>query len=214
MDPYIANLNFDPPKHSSELAVGLLPALVLNALFFGVVLLGAQPDEVPQPGGDTLSLTREMGGPAAPAEPAPATTQDPTTKPSEPIRETPTTRAPATATQVAKVEAQPAAARATAPTPRVSPSFDCRAARLKNEKLICGDAELAQLDRDLGRLYAQAKAAAPDRAAFQRQSDQAWARREAECSDKACLQRWYAERRAQLQADLSGRRQATGKPTR
>ena len=217
MDPYIANLNFDPPKHSSELALGLLPALVLNALFFGVVLLGAQPDGLQQPGSDTLSLTREMGGPPAPAEPRPAAVQEPTsapTAPTERVRQAPAARAPVTSTQVAKVEAQPAAPRATAPAPRVSPSFDCRAARLKNEKLICGDAELSQLDRDLGRLYAQAKAAAPDRAAFQRQSDRAWARREAECSDKACLERWYAERRAQLQADLAGRRQATGKPTR
>ena len=118
MDPYIANLNFDPPKHSSELAVGLLPALVLNALFFGVVLLGAQPDGLQQPGSDTLSLTREMGGPAAPAEPAPAAAQPPTTAPTEPVRQAPAARAPVTTTQVAKVEAQPAAPRATTPAPR------------------------------------------------------------------------------------------------
>ncbi|MBK0394796.1 lysozyme inhibitor LprI family protein [Ramlibacter algicola] len=219
MDPYLANLNFDPPKHSSELALGLLPALVLNALFFGVVLLGAQP-ELQQPGssptmsGDTSSLTREMGGPPAPAEATPPAAQQSTTAPAQPIRQAPAARAPVTSTQVAKVEAKPAAARPAPAAPRVSPSFDCGRARLKTEKLICGDAELSQLDRDLGRLYAQAKAAAPDRSAFQRESDRAWARREAECSDKGCLERWYAERRAQLQADLAGRRQATGNPSR
>jgi uncharacterized protein len=36
--------------------------------------------------------------------------------------------------------------------------------------LICGDAELAQLDRDLAQLYAQPKAAAPDKKAFAKES--------------------------------------------
>jgi len=34
-----------------------------------------------------------------------------------------------------------------------SPSFDCGKARSEVESLVCGDAQLAQLDREVGRLY-------------------------------------------------------------
>lgn len=84
------------------------------------------------------------------------------------------------------------------------PSFDCEKARSTPEKLICGDAELAQLDRELGTLYARAKRAASDPEAFQRVSDREWRRRESECGDRDCLLRWYAQRRQQLQEQLAG----------
>lgn len=82
------------------------------------------------------------------------------------------------------------------------PSFDCRKARSVNEKLICADPELAQLDRNLGRLYARAKSAAPDAAAFRRQQEGEWRRREANCRDRECLLQWYTHRRQQLLVTL------------
>lgn len=83
------------------------------------------------------------------------------------------------------------------PTPP-GPSFDCAKARSTPEKMICSDAELARLDRELGRLYARAKVVATDSAAFGRQNSQEWRRREATCRDRECLLRWYANRREQL----------------
>ena len=78
------------------------------------------------------------------------------------------------------------------------PSFDCAKARSVPEKLICSDADLARLDRELGRVYARAKNAAADGAAFRRQNSQEWRRREATCRDRECLLRWYANRHDQL----------------
>ena len=83
------------------------------------------------------------------------------------------------------------------------PSFDCSLARSPSEKRICSDSELAQLDRDLGRLHARARISAPDSAAFRRQNDREWRRRESICrGDRDCLLDWYARRRDQLLDDL------------
>jgi hypothetical protein len=97
----------------------------------------------------------------------------------------------------------PVAASTPQPAESPSPSFDCMKARSYAERTICADSELAHLDRDLGRLYARAKRAADDPAAFRRHSDAEWSRREKTCRDRDCLVRWYAERRQQLTASLS-----------
>ena len=85
------------------------------------------------------------------------------------------------------------------------PSFDCRRARSNTEKMICSDAELARLDRELGRAYDRARNAAADPAAFRRQGELEWRRRETICQDRGCLLRWYAYRRAQLVSVIDGR---------
>ncbi|MDB5901019.1 MAG: hypothetical protein JWP41_4621, partial [Ramlibacter sp.] len=64
----------------------------------------------------------------------------------------------------------PAVPRETAVARRTSPSFDCAKARSTTEKLICGDEELARMDRELGGLHHRAKQAAADPRAFQRNS--------------------------------------------
>jgi hypothetical protein len=93
---------------------------------------------------------------------------------------------------------------ATAPQPRrTAPSFNCAKARSTSEKLICGDEELARLDRELGALHQRARQAAPDGRAFQKSSDAAWQQREATCRDRDCLLRWYAQRRAELSSELA-----------
>jgi uncharacterized protein len=88
----------------------------------------------------------------------------------------------------------------TQPAPGARPSFDCGKARSRPERLICSDAELARLDRELGRLNVKARSLSQDPVAFRRAGDRAWKRRETECSDKACLLAWYAQRREHLQA--------------
>jgi hypothetical protein len=101
--------------------------------------------------------------------------------------------------QVAAVPPPAAVAAVTAAAgQKAEPSFDCRRARSTSEKIICGDSELARQDRELGRLHARAKKAAPDPRAFQRDSDKEWQQRESTCQDRVCLQRWYAHRREEL----------------
>ncbi|MBG6076304.1 lysozyme inhibitor LprI family protein [Polaromonas sp. CG_9.11] len=63
-------------------------------------------------------------------------------------------------------------------TSRNQPSFDCKRARSMPEKMICSDAELSQLDRELGRVYKRARKATSDRAAFRHQQNREWLRRE------------------------------------
>jgi uncharacterized protein YecT (DUF1311 family) len=104
---------------------------------------------------------------------------------------------PVEVTKVAPNVPKPAATRA-------GPSFDCSRARSWSERTICSDAELARLDRELSRVYAQARNSARDRAAFRRQQDQEWRMRDASCRDRECLVRWYAHRRYQLANNLDG----------
>ena len=94
------------------------------------------------------------------------------------------------------------------------PSFDCAKARSMAEKMICSDAELARLDRELGRVYARAKTVAADGAAFKRQNSEEWRRREATCHDRECLLRWYASRHDQLINGLQGQESAPSTPVR
>lgn len=75
--------------------------------------------------------------------------------------------------------------------------------------MMCADAEVARLDRELGRVYAQAKNAATDGAAFGRQTSEEWRRREATCRDRECLLRWYAYRHDQLMNAMQQQEPAT-----
>lgn len=75
----------------------------------------------------------------------------------------------------------------------------CAAARSAAERAVCADAELAQMDRDLDRLSAQARAVTRDPGGFAQRQEQAWAQREAQCrGNTACLRNWYAQRKRQL----------------
>ncbi len=219
MDPSLAHANLAPPRHT-VFARGLVPALLAHALLGLALAQGVAWKRAPDPQrivavpGLTVSEpadpARTMGGSAAPAPPAAEPSIQPglaaarsTASPREAAA--PAARPPAPA----GVSALPPSSRvamgapAAVPPAGVRPSFDCGKARSPAERAICADPELAQLDRDLGRLHARAKAAAPDPAAFRRQNDAEWKRREASCrGDGDCLRAWYAERREQLLAVL------------
>lgn len=77
-------------------------------------------------------------------------------------------------------------------------SFDCSKARSDAEQLICGDAELAAADVELATVYAQAKAAVSDQAAFRDRTRAQWNYREQKCHDRVCLQRWYVDQKIAL----------------
>ncbi|WP_427914610.1 hypothetical protein ACPWT1_06765 [Ramlibacter sp. MMS24-I3-19] len=203
--------------------------LVHVAFFFALALSlqwnRDSPSDTLATSGTTQSDTRTMGAaPSAAAEPAtppdvqPVTAPPGMNAPSASPTPAPAAVEPMQATPPAPVRppveqrrsenkprpaSQPVARATTGVTPvsrtEIRPSFDCARARSRTERLICGDAELAALDRDTGRLHARARAAARNPAAFKRQNDAEWKQREAKCRDKTCLLAWYAHRRAQLQ---------------
>ena len=71
----------------------------------------------------------------------------------------------------------------------------CATARTTAERLICSDAELARLDREVS--YLQARA----RNAWKFENE--WRRREAMCRDRACVLQLIANKRSQLMADIN-----------
>jgi uncharacterized protein len=87
-------------------------------------------------------------------------------------------------------------------------SFDCGRARSDSERLVCGNAELAAADVELADLYARAKAAAPDQAAFGQHVRQQWNEREQNCHDKGCVAQWYADQKSWFNSVLSGQQPA------
>ena len=121
------------------------------------------------------------------------------------VRNSAVALAPASAPRKVELAKAASSARQTSgPATRPQPSFDCRRARSVPEKMICSDTELARIDRELGRVYARARMATSDRAAFRHRQDQEWLRREATCRDRDCLLRWYAQRRDQLMREMDG----------
>jgi hypothetical protein len=82
----------------------------------------------------------------------------------------------------------------------VAPSFDCTRASSRAEHLICGDQQLANLDRELAVLYNRALGKVSDRAAFRRESIEQWRSRETACAGKPCLVDWFTRRIERLRS--------------
>ena len=83
--------------------------------------------------------------------------------------------------------------------------FQLCKSRLVARTLVCLDPELSQQDRELSRIYLQAKHATTDRAAFRRSQGSEWLKRESTCLNKICLSSWYVECCEQLMMDINGR---------
>lgn len=173
-----------------------------------------QADERSRSAADGLAAVRQTLAQAPTAQPAhvPEKTPQATSMASPALQSAsasppaPLARPPVRRVEVAKA-ALPASAEPQAERPgmRSDASFDCSRARSVSEKMICSDAELFQLNHEVGRVYARAKNATADRAAFQRQNDLEAGRRESICRDRGCLLRWYAYRRDQLMNEIEGR---------
>jgi uncharacterized protein len=80
-------------------------------------------------------------------------------------------------------------------------SFNCSKATIATDQLICEDPQLSVMDDELAKLYRQAKAVAPDVAAFKKETNEEWRRRK-RCSDRDCLAIWYQHRTQQLKTLL------------
>ncbi|MEJ6021081.1 lysozyme inhibitor LprI family protein [Ramlibacter sp. PS4R-6] len=177
-----------------------------DSLRIYAVRLGNEHEKATFAANGLAALDEPAARTIAAAQPAPAPAVAPAPAPAPPAK----AKAPA-----APVAPVPAVAHnndtrvlgsAPAPAARPRPSFDCTRALSRTERLICADAQLSQLDSELGRLYAQAKAGAPDMGDFRRRSDAEWQRREQSCRDRGCLVDWYATRRAQLLDEIESQR--------
>lgn len=128
MDPELANLNLDPPTQPSALRRGLVPALLVNAVFFVALGLSLQwnrdspgdtlaarggPAADTRPAGDAAADTRTMGGapaiaPAAPGERS--VTPQPVQQPVQPAPSSQAAPAPQPARTAQGSQANPDAA--------------------------------------------------------------------------------------------------------
>ena len=102
--------------------------------------------------------------------------------------------APTTTPPAATASDAPAAPPATsaAPTQGEGPSFDCSKARGAQEQLVCGDPELAALDRQLAETYRQAQAKASDPALL-RATQRGWVKGRDECWKAADIRSCVSE---------------------
>ncbi len=78
------------------------------------------------------------------------------------------------------------------------PSFNCRYARTRSERLVCGDAGLARLDRDLNRAFESAVASGVSRRALRAEQDSWLAVRESAAGDPQAVADIYALRIEEL----------------
>jgi uncharacterized protein len=85
--------------------------------------------------------------------------------------------------------------------PTTSPSFDCSEASTPQERLVCGDDELARLDVAMMQAFRMARDSAPDRQVVI-DGQRAWLRNSFRtCSDKACLTSAYRSRITNLSSN-------------
>lgn len=78
---------------------------------------------------------------------------------------------------------------------KIEPSFDCSLAKTSIEKLICSNAELANLDYKLAQSYKQNMKLTPeDKKAEEIATQRAWLKTRTDCTNVDCLINMYAER--------------------
>jgi len=82
------------------------------------------------------------------------------------------------------------------------PSFDCKKASTKVEKMICNTEVLADLDRKLAEVYAKAKKSRKGKQGEELLTSQrAFVKSVGECNDANCVERMYRDRISKLNAD-------------
>jgi len=172
--------------------------------------LGGQPLQLP-PGAQPQAETEYAeAAPVATPPPAPVaapaareTTPAPEPRRAEPTPQpTPTARPRPEPTPERRVEAPaPAAEGKPEPARRTfsNPSFNCRSARTRGEKMVCSSTSLAARDRAMSSMFYSALASASPRtrAELRRTRDRFLAYRD-RCPDEACVAEAYQGRMAEI----------------
>ena len=83
-------------------------------------------------------------------------------------------------------------------------SFSCAKAAKASERMICGDSELARLDRIMADLFAETRSLLlnASQTAEADATQRAWLARRNRCGDVQCLRRAYFSRVAELAREL------------
>jgi uncharacterized protein len=85
------------------------------------------------------------------------------------------------------------------------PSFDCRQAGTRSERLVCGSERLAAKDRDMARYYFRELNNADDRARRRlEQTRNRFLRYRERCPDEACIADAYDGRMAEIRDIVAG----------
>jgi uncharacterized protein YecT (DUF1311 family) len=150
-----------------------------------------QPVTIPTPSGPPGAERRIVDTPQATnSAPAPAPAPAPAAR--------------QTAERAPQPKATPAPQPAPAAAASARPSFNCRHARSRSERMVCGSGALAALDRRMSSMFysALAGAAPGTRAALRRSRDRFLAFRE-RCGNEACIAQAYRDRMDEI-ADIAG----------
>ena len=173
----------------------------------------AEPAAVPAPPRET-ARPRERPQSRAPAAASPRARAEaakgrPEREPERQAAATPPRRPPAPAKATAATPRPPAKAAAAPPPVQqaadVRPSFDCRRARARSEKAVCGDAGLASLDRRMsGQYFSALRSARPgQRALLQRSRNRFIAYRNS-CATQSCIAQAYRDRIREIDTIMTG----------
>jgi hypothetical protein len=108
----------------------------------------------------------------------------------------------------AKPAPKPSAPVPPRPTARVSaagPSFNCRYARTRGEVAVCGNVELASLDRQMsGQFFKALSAARPGQRAMLQRSRKRFLRYRDSCRSERCIANAYVERMREIGDIMAG----------
>lgn len=192
--------------------------------FDGRPLIEADVEYAAQAAADGSGLVYTMSGAepiiyrlaalGLPARPLPQVTpvQAPSTAEPAPVREIAAAEPPAAPRPPAPVRETkaPAAKPAAQPKPEspparattsASPSFNCRFARSRSEKMVCGNGALAAADRRMSAaFYGELAGASPEAKRALRQSRDRFLARRERCSTAACVAQVYEDRIAEIRS--------------
>jgi hypothetical protein len=150
---------------------------------------------------DPAPVPAAAATPAAAPAPAPARVATAPAPAPRPAQEPARAAAPRPTRQASVAEPREAApaparspARAATASAGARPSFNCRYARTRSERLICGDPGLAALDRGLNAAYEEAIAAGADRRTLRAAQDRWLSVREAAAGDPDAVADVYRRR--------------------
>lgn len=140
---------------------------------------------------------------ATPRAPAPAPTPEQTRQAGAPPREQAPTSEPPAVRPTAALTPRPGVVEESRQALRAAPSFNCRQARTRSERMVCRDGGLASLDRRMSSQYYAAldQADAPTRAQLRRSRDRFLGYRE-RCADESCVASAYRDRMDEIR-DIS-----------